>query len=229
MAHEEAQFIRGPVPYPSAPTVTVVSPATTSYAKVTPSANTLMTRCRPRTITQSLVYAATIVHKIADANGIAATNPAVTDANAYALINEIKSDFNVHIASTSYHVAAGTNTIATVDATDLATTVALTNAVATALAAHFGSTSVHGGMTDAVNLAAVVAAQAAPATDMATSKTEMNLLVTAWIAHIAVTDLGAYVTAGPVGLPIDWPCSAPFYAKTDTSAGVLTVTEWTGW
>ncbi len=228
MAHEEARFIRGPVPFPAAPTVTVVSPATTSYAKVTPSANTLKVQVRPRTITQSLVYAATIVHKIADSNGIAATNPAVTDANAYALINEIKGDFNVHVASTAYHVAAGT-AIATTDASDLATTVALTNAVAAALNAHFASITQHGGMTDAVNLALIAAAQLAPATDMPTAKTEMNLLVTAWLAHIAVTDLGAYVTSGPVGLPLDWPCSEPFYVKTDTSAGVLTVAEWTGW
>ena len=228
MAHEEAKFIRGPVPFPAAPTVTVVSPATTSYAKVTPSANTLKTMCRPRVVTQSLVYAATIVHKIADANGIAATNPAVSDANAYAMVNEIKGDFNTHVASTAYHVAAG-SAIATADADDTPKTVALTNAIATALAVHFGSTTQHGGMTDSVNLALVAAASGTPCTDMPTAKTEMNLLVTAWIAHIAVTDLGAYVTAGPVGLPIDWPCSAPFYAKTDTSAGVFTVTEWTGW
>jgi len=228
MAHPEARFIRGPVPFPSAPTVTVVSPVTTSYAKVTPSTNTLKTLLRPRVITQSLVWAATIVHKIADANGIAATNPAITDANAYALVNEIKADFNTHIAATAYHVAAGTNTIATADADDTPKTVALTNAIATALAAHMADTAVHGGMTDAVNLALVVAA-ATTCTDMTTAKTEMNLLATAWLAHLAVTDLGAYMTAGPVGLPIDWPCSAPFYAKTDTSAGVFTVAEWTGW
>lgn len=229
MAHEEAQFIRGPVPFPSAPTVTVVSPATTSYAKVTPSANTLKTMCRPRTITQSLVYAATIVHKIADATTITSAAP-TDDATDRARANEFKADFNTHVASTAYHVTAGT-AIATADATSDPTLIALCQAIDAAMKAHAASTTEHGGMTDAVFAAALVTAAlpAVPTKGECRTWLADAVLRAAWHAHLAVTDLGAYVTAGPVGLPIDWPCSAPFYAKTDTSAGVFTVTEWTGW
>jgi hypothetical protein len=229
MAHEEAQFIRGPVPFPSAPTVTVYSPATTSYAKVTPSANTLKTMVRPRTITQSLVYAATIVHKIAD--GTTITSAAPTDDNTdRARATEFKNDFNTHVASTAYHVAAGT-AIATADAISDPTLIALCQAIDAAMKAHAASTTEHGGMTDTVFVAALVAAAlpAIPTKGECRTWLADAVLKAAWTAHLAVTDLGAYVTAGPVGLPIEWPCSAPFYAKTDTSAGVFTVTEWTGW
>ena len=226
MSHEEAQFIRGMVPFPAAPTVTVVSPSTTAYAKVTPSANTLKTMIRPRTVTQSLVYAATIVHKIADATSLSATAPAVTEANDFALCIELMGDHNTHTASVAYHVAA-TASVASTAATSEATLVAQLNLYRLAQLAHYADSAAHGGMTDTVNLAIVAAT--VPCTTSATAHTLVNVLYPAHVAHLLVLDLGAYVTAGPVGLPIDWPCSAPFYAKTDTSGGVFTVTEWTGW
>jgi hypothetical protein len=41
-------------------------------------------------------------------------------------------------------------------------------------------------------------------------------------------DGGAYITSGPVGLPIEWNCSGSLFVKT-SAAGVFTVAEWTGW
>ena len=104
-------------------------------------------------------------------------------------------------------------------------------AIDAAMKAHAASTTEHGGMTSAVFAAALVTAALPAVPTKGECRTWLTdaVLKAAWEAHLAVTDLGAYVTAGPVGLPIDWPCSAPFYAKTDTSAGVFTVIEWTGW
>ena len=351
MAHEEAKFTRGPVPFPAAPTVTVVSPATTSYAKVTPTSSTLKVQVRPRTITQSLVYAACITHKIADAtNTIAATDP-TTLALSKTCADELIIDVPAHIASTSFHVAAGTpviipghkatdtvDAVATVDMSDLASGYTLIDALCTALTTHAASTTYHqaastyafpatpntepllrvkvnllrtallahladttvhsvsdtanlalvtattigsdqasdqtlinllkayqnshvgigaatsadlpavivkanalragilahyadlaghGGIGDATDLATLTAV--AVATDQATANTLLTAEKAVTNLHCAIVDGGAYVTSGPVGLPLDWPCSAPFYIKTDTSAGVLTVTEWTGW
>ena len=211
-----------PAPYPSAPIVTVYTPSGAAYMKVTPSADALQLIARPRTVTESLIYAPLVTHKIADANGIAATNPAVTEANSYALANELKGDYNVHIASLVYHVAADLGEVTVANATTEATLVALANSLRTLFGTHAIATSSHGGQSDDVFAAAVTATTAA--TDAATAITLENALATAWLAHLAVTDQGAYITAGPVGLPIIWPCLGALFVKT-SGPGVFTVAE----
>ena len=47
----------------------------------------------------------------------------------------------------------------------------------------------------------------------------------AWTAHLAVTDLGTYVTVGPVGLPLVYDCKGRVWVKTDTGGGVFTVAD----
>jgi len=205
--------------------MTKYTPSTTAYVKVSTFSDTIMIHMRPVVVTEDLIVASTIVHKIADANGIAATNPAVSDAEAQLMVTEIKADFNTHVASLAYHLAAGTNLITMANASNEATTVALTNEIAAKLAAHFADTSVHGGAADAVNLAAVAIAALAPATNYATAKTEMNLLVTAWIAHIAVTDVSTFITYPAATMPVIWATNSDFWAKTGVSGHSFVVAE----
>jgi len=67
-----------------------------------------------------------------------------TPDNAYTLANEIKSDFNTHIAATAYHKAADTtNTVSASDATTLATLYTLVNEMKGDYNAHIASTTYH--------------------------------------------------------------------------------------
>lgn len=215
-------YVAGADPYPTTPIVTVYSPSGAAYMKVAPSASVLELLVRPRVTTQALIYAPVVTHKVADANGIAAV-PAVTEANSYALADELKSDYNVHIASLVYHVAADLGSVSLVDATDEATLVALANSLRTLFGTHAANTTAHGGLADAVFAAAVTATTVA--IDAATAITLENALASAWLSHLAVTDQGAYVTVGASVLPMRWPCLGSFFAKTDTGSGVFTVAE----
>jgi hypothetical protein len=173
--------------------------------------------------TEDLVVASAIVHKIADANGIAATNPAVTEQNSYDLANELKGDYNVHIAATTYHVAADLGTCAVADADDEAKLIALTNNLRTLFGTHASNSSAHGGIGDAVFLAAVAATTVA--SSAATAITLENALATAWLAHCAVTDLATYITWPAARMPLTWPCNGRFFAKTSVSGHSLVVAE----
>jgi hypothetical protein len=350
MSNEGADYIRGVLPFPSAPAVTVYSPSGTAYMKVTPSAKSLKLIMRPRTITQSLVYAPLVTHKIADTTTTIAADDPDDLPKSKTAIDEILADVNTHIASLTYHVAAGTAWISghketdaanvtgvVADMSDLATGYTLAdklaaivsahalstthhlaastytftgvpddepklrvkvNALRTAMLAHFASTTAHsvadvenlrlvaattvgssegtdqtlinllkaywnshaaqgdataadlpavivganaakaallahmadattahGGAGDATNRATLLAV--ADASDLATAVTLLCAEKATYNAHCAILDGGAYITAGPVGLPIDWPCLGSAFVKTDTSSGVFTVAEWT--
>jgi hypothetical protein len=354
MAHEEAQFIRGPVPYPSTPVCTAYTPSGAAYVKVTPDAKTLGMVIRPRVITESLVYAPIVTHYIADTTAtIGAADPDDLPKSKTA-VDEIMADCNTHIANLTYHVAAGaafwdghlatdaTNTtgaadmglgdlaagytlytelkadliahaasvvfhsaavavltlpgvpdseallvaatnalrlayldhfaslaahsvsdvenvrlvtataadavntagcrtnlnlykaywnshvaIGDVTAADLAAVIVSANAAKAALLAHMADATVaHGGVGDATNRATLLAV--ADASDLATAITLIHAEKDTYNAHCAIVDGGAYITSGPVGLPIEWNCSGSLFVKTSAS-GVFTAAEWTGW
>jgi hypothetical protein len=208
---------------PSVSAMTKYTPATTAYVKHTPFMDTVMCHIRPVVTTEDLVVASVIVHKIADTNAIAATNPAVTEANSYALVNELKADYNVHIADLAYHVAADAGTCSLADADDEAKLIALANNLRTLMATHAANTSAHGSIADAVFLAAVTATTVA--SSAATAITLENALATAWLAHIAVVDLATYITYPAAGMPVEWPCNGPFFAKTNVSGHSFVVAE----
>lgn len=66
------------------------------------------------------------------------SSDASTLATAYTLLNEIKTDYALHIASTVFHSAAdATNTIAAADATTRGTAITLANELKTDINAHF--------------------------------------------------------------------------------------------
>ena len=87
------------------------------------------------------------MHLAADATTLAATVPAVSEAESYALSIELIADHNTHTASTAYHrkaTAAVTSTAATTEAT----LIAQVNKMRTAALAHYLDTDAHGGMAD---------------------------------------------------------------------------------
>ena len=217
-----------PNPFPSAPVMTLYSPATTAYVKVTPAADTLLMTVAPTVTTETLTYASVVTHKIADATTITSAAP-TTDETDRLRATEFKADFNVHVASTAYHAAAGT-AIATADASDDPTLIALCQALDAAMKAHAASTTVHGGRADAVFLAALVAA-ALPATpSKAQCRTWLAdaVLKAAWTAHLAVVDGGAAMTTGASVLPMQWPCTGAFWCKTNVSAHTFATAEYKG-
>jgi hypothetical protein len=207
----------------TAPTMTSYAPTSTAYMKVTPNANNLDMMVSPIVVTENLVVASTIVHKIADANGIAATNPATNDTTElYALADEIVDDMIVHIASTVYHVTA-TGTITHVAATTEATAITEVNLARTNMLSHFLSATAHGSMADTVNYNLVAATAAC--TTKAEAVTLVNLLATYWLAHCAVTDLSNYIVIGPSVMPFHWRSLIPFFCKTNVSGHLFTTAE----
>lgn len=83
----------------------------------------------------------TLAHQAADTHALAGDLRSVKDlTTAEAAANDLKAKFNLHIASTAAHYNAdSTNTIATANATDLASLEALVNAIESALNAHMAS------------------------------------------------------------------------------------------
>jgi len=122
-----------------------------------------------------------------DTTALAATAPAASSEQDYALVNEQVLDHNTHTALTSVHKAA-TAAIAPTEATDEETLVAAANAVRTALIAHYANTTVHNAA-DATNGATVAATTAA--TDAASARTLINALVAPMAAHIALAQVQA--------------------------------------
>ena len=143
------------VPYPIAPVVTVYEPSTTEYVSITPDATCRKMVVRPRTTTHALIYAPLITHKIADTtNTIAAAD---TDglAKSQTLVDELLADAAAHIASTTYHVAAGTaivpghktddttNVLTSANMSNLGTGYTLVDEMDDDFNAHVISTTVH--------------------------------------------------------------------------------------
>lgn len=221
-----ARYIRGVLPYPAAPLMTLYGPTGTAYIKVTPSATTLLTEVAPQVTTETLQYASVITHKIADATTITSAAP-TDDATDRLRANEFKGDFNTHVASTVYHDAAGT-AIATADASTDETLIALTLAIDAAMKAHAASTTEHGGRGDATFLAALEALELAaePSTAQCRAYLADAALKAAWEAHLAVTDGGIYLTAGTSVMPMRWASGAAFWCKTNVSGHKFSTAEY---
>ena len=173
--------------YPTAPIVTVYSPSTTAYMKVTPNAANLHMHIAPRVVTQTLVYAPLITHKIGDATTIAAAD-ADDLAKSKTLIDEILPEANTHIASTAYHVVAGTaavpghktddttNVIAADNMSNLGTGYTLADELEADLILHAASTTYH-------QSATVIADMGATPDDAPKLVAKVNLIRTAMAAH----------------------------------------------
>lgn len=131
-----------------------------------------------------------------DTTTLAATAPAASEEQDYALVNEQVLDHNTHTALTTVHKVA-TAAIAPDSATSEATLVAAANALRTALIAHYASTTAHNAA-DATNGATVVATTAA--TDAASARTLINALVAPMAAHIATAKVQANDTVTVNGL-----------------------------
>jgi hypothetical protein len=211
-----------PNPFPSAPTMTLYSPSTTAYVKVTPAADTLLMTVAPTVTTETLTYASLITHKIADATSIAADNPAVGEAQSYALSIELADDFSTHITSTAYHATADT-ALVTTNATSEATLIAEVNAIRAKMLTHFASSTIHGGRADAVALAATAATTVA--NSAASAITLENALATAYLAHLAVVDGAIYMTTGAAVMPMEWACLGAFWCKTNVSGHTFATAE----
>jgi len=209
-------------PYPVSPVMTAYTPSTTAYVKVTPDASNITMFLRPNVATEALQVASILTHKIADATTIAATVPAVSEAESYALSIELADDFGTHVVSTAYHVNADT-ALTTTDATSEATLVAEVNAVRAKMLSHLASTTVHGGLADATNLATVTATS--DATDAASAITLENVLAGAHAAHLLVTDQNKYLVHAAGVMPMEWRCLGSFFCKTDASGHTFVTQE----
>ncbi len=177
-------------PYPVAPIITVNSPTGAAYIKYTPDATALEAIIRARVTSEDLIYATLITHKIADATSIGAAD--ATDlASSKTLVNEIVAEAPTHIASTAYHIAAGTilypghkaadttNTTSAADMIDLASGYTLYDELAADVAAHAASTTFH--------LAASTFTPAATPNSEPTLRAALNDLRTFLLAHFAST------------------------------------------
>lgn len=81
-----------------------------------------------------------LAHKVADTTNSISSADATDLASAITLANELKAEFNAHIASTTFHYTAdATNTVATANASDQTTLNALVNQLKTSLNAHMAS------------------------------------------------------------------------------------------
>jgi len=100
----------------------------------------------------------------------------------YTLANEIKSDYNTHAASTTYHVAADTNLVTSSDSTTLATVITLVNEIKVDFNAHLTESGVH---RTSDTFTTIIAADAI---DLTSVYALLNELRTKYNAHIARTD-----------------------------------------
>lgn len=83
-------------------------------------------------------------HRIDDTTNTIAAASASDTATAITLLNEIKADYNLHRASTTYHKAAdSTNTVSSSDATDLSSAITLANEIKDDINAHQIESGVH--------------------------------------------------------------------------------------
>ena len=203
-------------------TITVVANNATAWTKVQPTGGSQLITVRTVTAAKFLRVASGVVHKTPDGATIAATNPAITEQNSYDLANELKGDYNTHIASLTYHVAADAGTCSLVNATTAPTLVALTNNLRTLMGTHAANTASHGGAADTVFAAAV--AGTTVATDAASAITLENALATAWLAHLAVTSASIYEQV-PANTVLEWHSNSAMWLQLETSGNVSVRTE----
>jgi len=162
----------------------------TAWTKLTPAAGARRVTIRNQDSSKFIRVASGVMHKTPDLTTIAATVPAVSEAESYALATELKGDYNTHIASTAYHVTADAGTCSLANATNEATLVALVNNLRTLLSTHLASETIHGGVADAANLALVEATTVA--TNAATAIVLENALAPIYAAHILITSAGVW-------------------------------------
>jgi len=124
------------------------------------------------------------VHKVEDTTQVIAAADASTQATVNTLLNEIKTDYGTHLASTTYHRAADTtNTVAAADASSLATSLTLAIELIADINAHFIESGVHM-VDDALNLIAV-----GTPVDLATVIVAANKIKEMYTKHLSqVTD-----------------------------------------
>ena len=129
------------------------------------------------------------------------TNP-VTSVNATdqatvnTLLNEIKTDYNAHRVSTTFHdVADTTNVVAAADATDLATSITLANEIKTDYNAHRSQATVHPHNDDENTVTS------ADGTDLATTITLANEIKGDYNGHLVATKAANTVKFTP---PDSW-------------------------
>jgi len=177
--------------YVATPTVTVYTPTTTAYLKVTPTSTSSKTVIRARTVTDTLAYATAVTHLIADATTIAAAD-ADDLAKSKTLIDEIMPETNVHFASEVYHTAAdavwygghkeddATNLASSDNMSDLATGYVLADELDDDVIAHLASTTFHAAADTVYDFGGTPNSEG-------TLVTKVNLLRTAMAAHFAST------------------------------------------
>jgi hypothetical protein len=203
-------------------TMAVVANNAVAWTKVTPVAGAQRITLRTVTAGKFLRVTTGVVHKTPDTATIAATNPAITEQNSYDLATELKSDYNTHIASTTYHVAADAGSCSLADATTEPTLVALTNNLRTLFGTHAANTTSHGGLADSVFAAAV--AGTTIATGAASAITLENALATAWLAHLAVTSAGIYEQV-PANTALVWDSDTEMWVQIETSGNFSVRTD----
>jgi hypothetical protein len=212
-----AKNVRAILPYPKTPVCAVYSPTGTAYMKVTPDDDVLELIVRPRVTTHALIYAPIITHKIADTTTtIAAADPDDL-AKSKTAADEILADTNTHIASLTYHIAAGTAWVAghlvdddtnlstADDMASLATGYVLADELDDDVTAHLASTVFHLAATTATDFGGTPAAVGALVT-------KVNLLRTAMIDHFGSA------TVHSVADPINTALATATTAATDEAS-----------
>lgn len=139
VAAAEAAATAATVPYhkcnPASITVEATADAAVTLATVLTLANSLRNKIMAHLASGGDVGA----HRTASAETIAAV-VATDQGSANTLLNELKADFNTHLAEAGVHIITdATNTIVAADATNLATSITLANAVKAAFNAHIAA------------------------------------------------------------------------------------------
>lgn len=139
-----------------------------------PNLNFLFRFFTPNTTTEigrAMVPGTKVICHVADDTANATTSARATDlATAITLANEMKADFNAHIASTTFHTAADTtNAVTSANATDQATLNTLLNEMKADFNAHRQTASGNHSFLDMAHVTI-----SADATTLATSLTLVN-------------------------------------------------------
>lgn len=112
---------------------------------------------------------------------------ATDTATLLVMVNELKTDINIHFVDAGAHDTAVSAVVTTATATNTATAVALANALKAAYNVHLADTGVH------YNDDATNAVTNANATDLATALTLVNELKGDFNNHIASAPSGSYI------------------------------------
>lgn len=127
-------------------------------------------------------------HKVDDETNVVTSADASDQTSVNTLLNEIKSDYNTHRASTTYHRAAdSTNAVSSSDASNLATSLTLANEIKADFNAHLIQSGSH--MTD--DLSNFVYLE--DAVDLTTVEDLANQLKSKYNEHVANEESGREV------------------------------------